>query len=109
METASIEKNADAKAVVKVIGFAQTSEGQMTQTQLLNELRQLSLQQQLEVIQAAMRLWAENFQMIESRVNGTKGHKSLAEAANLLLADYREDAELMSFTALDGEPLYAEG
>jgi hypothetical protein len=81
----------------------------MTQTQLLNEFRQLSLQQQFEVIQAAMQLWAEHFQAIEPRVNGNKGYKPLAEAANLLLADYREDAELTSFTALDGEPLYAEG
>lgn len=81
----------------------------MTQSQLLNEFRQLSLPQQLEVIQAALRILAEHFQMIEPRVNGSKGHKSLAEAATLLLADYREDSELTSFTALDGEPFYAEG
>ena len=80
----------------------------MTQSQILSEFRQLSLQQQIEVIQAAMRLWAEHFEMVEPRVNGSKGHKSLAEAANLLLADYCEDAELTNFTVLDGEPLYAE-
>jgi hypothetical protein len=63
----------------------------------------------MEVIQAALRILAEHFQMIEPRLNGSKGHKSLAEAANLLLADYLEDCELTSFTALDGDPLYAEG
>ena len=31
------------------------------------------------------------------------------KAANLLLADYMEDEELTSFTALDGEPFYAKG
>ena len=31
----------------------------------------------------------------------------LAEAANLLLADYEEDEELTSFTVLDGEPFDA--
>ena len=81
----------------------------MTQTQLLNEFRQLSLQQQLEVIQAALRILAEHFQMIDPRANGSKGHKSLAEAASLLLSDYQKDPELTSFTALDGEPVYAEG
>ncbi len=30
----------------------------------------------------------------------------LAEAAKLLLADYMTDAELTTFTALDGEPFY---
>lgn len=78
----------------------------MTQIQLLNEFRQLSLQQQLEVIQSALRILAEHFQVLEPRVNGR--HESLAEAAALLLADYQEDTELTNFTALDGEPLYAE-
>lgn len=81
----------------------------MTQTQLLNEFRQLSLQQQMEVIQAALRILAEHFQMIEPRLNDDNGHKSLADAASFLLADYLEDRELTSFTILDGEPLYAEG
>ncbi|MFN8444941.1 MAG: hypothetical protein U0175_29415 [Caldilineaceae bacterium] len=80
----------------------------MTQTQLLNEFRQLSLQQQIEVIQAAMRILAEQFQLVEPRVNGSKVHKPLAEAANLLLEDYLEDSELTSFSTLDGEPLYVE-
>ena len=77
----------------------------MTQTQLLNEFRQLSVQQQLEIIQAAMQILTEHVQV---RMKGDKGHKSLAEAANLLLADYLEDQELTTFTTLDGEPLYAE-
>jgi hypothetical protein len=40
----------------------------------------------------------ELFQIIEPRINGGKGHTSLAEAAALFLDDYREDAELTSFT-----------
>ena len=81
----------------------------MTQAQLLYEFRQLSLPQQLETIQAALRILAEHFPVSELRVNGNQGNKALTEAANLLLADYVEDQELTSFTALDGEPLYAEG
>lgn len=80
----------------------------MTQTQLLNEFRQLSLAQQLEVLQALLRIVAQHVQVEEQPGNGHHEHKSLAEAANLLLTDYQEDEELTSFTVLDGEPFYAE-
>ena len=33
-------------------------------------------------------------------------HAHLAEAARLMLAEYTEDQELTSFSALDGEPVY---
>ncbi len=81
----------------------------MTQGQILNEFRQLPLQQQLEVIQAALRILAEHLPVAEPRVNGSQMHRSLAEAASYLLADYTADPELTSFTALDGEPFYAPG
>lgn len=81
----------------------------MTQAQLLNEFRQLSPQQQLEVLEAALRILAQHFQPIEQRANGERERRRLAEAAHLLLADYREDKELTSFTVLDGEPFYAQG
>jgi len=35
--------------------------------------------------------------------------RSLAAAAEALLADYREDAELSDFTALDAEDVHAQG
>ena len=81
----------------------------MTQAQLLQAFSQLSLPQQLEVIQAALRILAQQFQVANQPVNGNQEHKPLAEAASLLLADYLEDAALTSFTALDGEPLYVSG
>ena len=34
---------------------------------------------------------------------------SLAAAAQALLADYRDDPELMAFTALDAEDVHAQG
>jgi hypothetical protein len=79
----------------------------MTQAQLLNEFSQLSLPQQLEVIQAALRIVAQHVQIVEQRPNGSDERKRLEEAANLLLDDYTNDKELTSFTALDGEPFYA--
>lgn len=79
----------------------------MTQVQLLNEFRQLPLAQQLEVLQALLGIVAQQVQVVEQAANGRDEHKSLAEAAKLLLADYQEDQELTSFTVLDGEPFYA--
>lgn len=80
----------------------------MTQTQILYEFSQLSLQQQLEVVQAAMQLIAQQVEVVVQPMNGHHAANSLAVAANALLADYQEDQELTCFTALDGEPFYAE-
>lgn len=80
----------------------------MTQAQLLREFSQLPLQQQIEVVQAALSIIGQSVQMVQQNKNGHSDHKPLAEAANLLLADYMEDEELTSFTALDGEPFYAK-
>ena len=79
----------------------------MTQAQLLSEFSLLPLVQQLEVIQAALRIVAQQAQAFDHRSNGHTKSKSLGDAARLLADDYRDDAELTSLTALDGEPFYA--
>ena len=80
----------------------------MTQAQLLRQFSQFPLQQQIEIIQAALGIIGQNIQIVQQNKNGHSDHKPLAEAANLLLADYREDDELTSFTALDGKSFYAK-
>jgi len=79
----------------------------MTQAQLLSEFRQLSMSQQLEVLQAALHIIAQQFQLGEQQTNGQQAHSALSKAASLLLADYTEDKVLTSFTVLDGESFYA--
>jgi len=79
----------------------------MTQAQLVNEFRQLSLTQQLEMLQAFLDVVAQHVQATDAPANGDGEHMGLSEAANLLLSDYEEDQELISFTILDGEPFYA--
>ncbi len=79
----------------------------MTQAQLLREFSQLSLQQQIEVVQAALRIIGQHVQIVQDK-NDNASAKLLPEAANLLLVDYMEDDDLTSFTTLDGEPFYAE-
>jgi hypothetical protein len=80
----------------------------MTQAQLLSEFRQLPLSQQLEMLQAALQIIAQQFQPGEQHTNGQQAHSPLSQAASLLLADYTEDKALTSFTVLDGEPFYAQ-
>lgn len=82
----------------------------MTQAQLLDEFRHLSIPQQMETIQAAMQILAEQFSAKpELQVSAIYERRTLYEAAALLKSDYLEDEELTSFGVLDGEPFYAEG
>lgn len=52
----------------------------------------------------------ERFAVIEDTLKSIKEEtakeRSLAEGAKALLADYTEDQELLSFTALDSEEFY---
>jgi hypothetical protein len=81
----------------------------MTQAQILYEFSQLPLPQQLEVVQAAMQLIAQQVEVVTQPAKESHESKQLAMAANALLIDYQEDQELTSFTTLDGEPFHAEG
>jgi hypothetical protein len=81
----------------------------MTQAQILNEFEQLSVEQQLEILAAAVRIIQRNVQHSDWPAPISNPKEQLAEAANALLIDYREDAELTSFTVLDGEDFYVQG
>lgn len=78
----------------------------MTQAQILMEFSQLSVPQQLEIIQAALRIVTQHIQSVAPDLVANETHTSLVEAANLLLDDYREDKELTNFTVLDGAPVH---
>ena len=80
----------------------------MTQTQLLQGFRQLSLSEQLEMIQAALRIIAQQMQAVEQGGNDTGQQSQLAIAAQQLVVDYTDDDELTNFSVLDGEPIYAQ-
>ncbi|MEK6262933.1 MAG: hypothetical protein AABP62_30405 [Planctomycetota bacterium] len=79
----------------------------MTQTQLLHEFGQLAMPQQLELLREALRLMQQTAPAGSPALSGVPTKKSLSDAAALLLDDYAHDAELTSFTALDGEPVHA--
>ena len=79
----------------------------MTQAQLLHEFGQLAVPEQLELLREALRLMQQSMPVNKPCSTGVPAKKSLSDAANLLFDDYANDAELTSFTALDGEPVHA--
>ena len=80
----------------------------MTQAEILDEFKQLSIKQQLEVIEAAIHIFQENFDAIAPLNVLTDQKADLSAAAGALLADYVEDKSLTDFTALDGEDFYVK-
>lgn len=79
----------------------------MTQAQLLHEFGQLDISQQLELLREALCLMRPSAVVNSSGLPRGPSKTSLSDAAALLLDDYANDAELVSFTALDGEPIHA--
>ena len=81
----------------------------MTQAEILKELKKLSVQERLEIIDTVVHLLWQDLHQIEQPITRQEREKRLAAAAQLLLPDYKKDEELTSFTALDGEDFHAQG
>jgi len=73
----------------------------MTNSEIIDQLKQLTTAERLAVIEAATRLIQEDLSQSEPELR--PDDKQLAEAATVLLADYQADPELVAFTSLDGE------
>ena len=73
----------------------------MTNTEIIDQLKQLTTAERLAVIEAATRLIREDLSQPEA--NETAGDEQLELAAKALLADYQSDQELTAFTTLDAE------
>lgn len=73
----------------------------MTNSEIIDQLKQLTTAERLAVIEAATRLIREDLSQPEA--NEKAEDKQLAQAATALLADYQSDRELTAFTSLDGE------
>jgi hypothetical protein len=72
----------------------------MTNSEIIDQLKQLTTAERLAVIEAAIRLNRE--ELSQPDTNETADDKQLAQAAPALLADYQSDPELTAFTSLDG-------
>ena len=73
----------------------------MTNSEIIDQLKQLTTAERLAVIEAATRLIREDLSQPEAHENAED--EQLAQAAKALLADYQSDRELTAFTSLDGE------
>ena len=69
----------------------------MTQVQILDEFKQLSVKEQLDVLVTAVQILQDKFHRLEQQEASQK--LPMAEAAQLLLPDYLEAEELTVFTA----------
>ena len=75
----------------------------MTQTDILDAVRALSVQEQFEVLESLTRLLRQPCPVVP-KDPADRGR--LAAAAEALRADYRTDPELTAFTALDSEDFH---
>ena len=73
----------------------------MTNSEIIDQLKQLTTVERLAVIEAATRLIREDLSQREA--NGNAEDKEMALAATALLADYQSYRELTAFTSLDAE------
>jgi hypothetical protein len=73
----------------------------MTNSEIINQLKQLTTAERLAVIEAATRLIRED--LSQPQTDEKAKDEQLAQAANALLEDYQLDSELTAFTSLDGE------
>ena len=81
----------------------------MKQSEILKELRKLSPQQRLKVIDDAIHLLQEDLHQMEQPLTRMERKRQLTAAAKALLPDYKKDDKLISFTALDGEDFHVQG
>ena len=81
----------------------------MQYAEILEECKKLTLIERLALIEAVVQLMREDLPQIEQPSTKGSNARQLAAAARMLRADYAEDRELTSFTALDSEDFHEEG
>lgn len=73
----------------------------MTNSEIIDQLKQLTTSERLAVIEAATQLIREDLSLPQA--SESSEDEQLAQAAEALLEDYQLDPELTAFTSLDGE------
>ena len=80
----------------------------MTQPEILEQIKKLSLKERLEVIDAAIHLLRDELTRGVHPLTPQDGKRLLSQAADVLFQDYETDSELTSSVALDGENFHAQ-
>jgi len=81
----------------------------MTQVEIVEELKKLTIPERLTILEAALRLIREDLQQAGQPLTRAERRRQLAAAAEALLPDYAAGGELTVFTALDSEEFCAQG
>jgi hypothetical protein len=79
----------------------------MSQSELLAELKKLTVTERLTLIETALQQIRQDLQNEDRSSAREEKKKQLAAAAEALRQDYETDEELTAFTALDGEDFHA--
>ncbi|GFP32112.1 hypothetical protein HKBW3S42_00417 [Candidatus Hakubella thermalkaliphila] len=80
----------------------------MTQVEILEELKKLTIPERLTVVEGVLHLIREDLEHGQL-LSWTERKRQLATAAEALLPDYTVGGEMTIFTALDSEDFYAAG
>lgn len=81
----------------------------MTQVEMLEALKRLSISERLTIAEAILRLIRDDLQPAGQPLSQAEKKRQLAAAAEALLQDYATGSELTTFTVLDSEDFYASG
>ncbi|MBI3058501.1 MAG: hypothetical protein HYY81_04230 [Deltaproteobacteria bacterium] len=81
----------------------------MTQTDIVEKLKELTAADRLAVAEAALRLIREDLQETREPTAAQERKQQLTKAAEALLPDYKARGELTAFTSLDSEDFCAKG
>ena len=79
----------------------------MIAQEILNELRKLSNNERLAIIEAVLKMIRNDLQQTGQVQEMSEKRRKLKQAAKELLVDYMSDDELTAFKVLDGEDFYA--
>jgi replicative DNA helicase len=79
----------------------------MIAQEILNELRKLSNNERLAIIEAVLEMIRKDLQQTGQVQEMSEKRRKLKQAARELLVDYMSDDELTAFKVLDGEDFYA--
>jgi CHASE3 domain sensor protein len=77
----------------------------MIERKILDELRKLTNNERLAIIEATLDMIRKDLKEVEKTSKDERKQK-LAEAANMLLADYMSDEDLTAFKSLDCEDFH---
>lgn len=79
----------------------------MSISEVMTVIEQLSLAERIAIMEETLRLIRQDMASNKPKKGVVEKKQSLADAAALLLSDYRTDKELTAFSALDSEDFYA--